>query len=99
MSDTHSTLGAASGKPEKPRPDFPLFPHAAGVWAKKIRGKLHDFGPSSDPEGALDRYIAHPQVRFCAWLAQRPETLFDLSSGETINQRDWVKSRRIIRPA
>lgn len=24
-------------KPEKPRPDFPLYAHAVGKWAKTIR--------------------------------------------------------------
>ncbi len=30
--------------PEKPYPDFPLTPHSAGVWMKKIRGEVHYFG-------------------------------------------------------
>src|SRR5258707_1116248 len=49
MPDTNSTPSTVPGKPTKPNPEFPLTPHPAGYWCKKIRGELHYFGPSWKP--------------------------------------------------
>src|SRR5947209_11692516 len=57
MSEAHSTPAARPAKPAKPYPEFPLTAHPAGVWCKKIRGKLHYFGPWDDPDGALAKYL------------------------------------------
>jgi len=58
---------ATGHKPRKPRSDFPLFPHATGRWAKKVRGKLRYFGKvSTDTQGTAALEL---------WLEQRDDLL------------------------
>ena len=60
----NSTLAV---RPTKPRPDFPLFPHRNGRWAKKVRGSFVYFTHwAKDPKG--DAAVAQ-------WLDQKDELL------------------------
>lgn len=68
---TQSTVSVkprkASKKPAKPREDFPLFPHASGRWAKKVRRNFAYFGKvADDPTG---------EAALNLWLEQKDELL------------------------
>lgn len=52
---------------KKPRPDFPLFPHATGRWTKKVRQRFVYFGKiADDPDG---------KKALNMWLTQRDDLL------------------------
>ena len=52
----HSTY-ASEKKPSKRYPEFPLFAHANGQWAKKIRGKVFYFGKWGHRDAAIALYL------------------------------------------
>jgi integrase len=98
MTAVDSTLEPVRSKPAKPYPEFPLFAHAAGVWAKKIRGKLHYFGPWSDPDGALKKYLAEKDALH---TGRKPRadpnepTVKDLANAFLIHKRHLADNREI----
>lgn len=84
MTNSISTTKKAKAKPfSKPRSDFPLFPHATGRWAKKVRGKLVYFGKcENDPKG---------EAALTLWLDQRDDLLAGRTprtTGEGLTVRD-----------
>jgi hypothetical protein len=69
-----TTKTASADKPQKPRPDFPLFPHRTNRWAKKIRGRFVYFGKvSDDPNGetALNLWL---EQKDCLLAGRTPRT-------------------------
>jgi integrase len=82
-----STARRSAGKVSKPRPDFPLFPHATGRWAKKIRQRFHYFGSTAtDPDGdaALEEWL-RVKDDLLAGRKPRPKDAQGLTIGKLCN--------------
>jgi integrase len=70
-------------KPRKPRPDFPLFAHPNGQWAKKINGRPVYFGSWDDPAAALELYKREASDLHAG---RRPSRKAGLSLGDAMNR-------------
>jgi integrase len=93
-----SSTKVLSKKPNKPYADFPLFPHATGRWAKKVRGRLHYFGKWGDPQGALDKWLEQKDA-LLAGRKPRPKsdgaTVRDLANAFLNAMRQRVDTREL----
>jgi hypothetical protein len=69
-----STDSTTPGRPDKPYPDFPLYAHKTGRWAKKICGRTHFFGPWANWQEALRRYLAEREDLEAGRRPRRRET-------------------------
>jgi integrase len=92
MSEDHSTAPNTPGKPAKPYPEFPLTAHPAGYWCKKIRGKIHYFGPWSDPDGALNKYL---EQKDALHAGRKPR---EATEGTTVKQlvNGFLNSKEVL---
>lgn len=97
-------------KPAKPRPDFPLFAHNSGQWAKKINGKTHYFGIWADANAALERYIRERDDLYAGRIPRQEGQLTvedgcnhflhakrsQVDSGN-LTERSWIEYRETCR--
>ena len=80
-------------RPTKPYKDFPLFPHATGRWARKIRGKFHFFGPWRDADGALQKYLDQKDDLYAGRTPRAPRE--GLALRDLVNHYLTAKQRKV----
>src|SRR3989339_1602296 len=90
-------------KPPKPYPTYPLFAHASGRWAKKVRGRFVYFGKwSDDPKGehALAQYLDEKDTLYAGGRRRRKGELgpaiVDLCSDFLDSKESLVKAGEIL---
>ena len=83
---------ARTQKPAKPYAEFPLFSHANGQWAKKIRGRIIFFGSwkTASWNDALDRYLNERDALYAGRSVDRHD-----ADGMTVDEwlNSWVAER------
>jgi integrase len=67
-------------KPTKQKKPYPGFPLTANThikrWVKKIKGHIYYFGPLSDPEAALKKYLEQKDDLYAGRRPVNPDTVF-----------------------
>jgi len=95
---------ATDARPKKPYPEFPLFPHRNGQWAKKVKQRTWFFGVWSDPDAALRKYLSEvneiqagrdPRRMGVAEVSSTELTIADLCNLFLNRQRSRVKSGEV----
>lgn len=79
-------------RPAKPHKDFPLYAHNSGRWAKRIRRKVHYFGPWCDPDAALAKYLDQKDDLLAG---RKPQSGDGLTVRELVNRFLTAKLRRV----
>ena len=79
-------------KPAKPHRDYPLTVNGNGQWSKKIRGKVHYFGPWADPDAALERYL---EVKDDLLAGRRPRPRDGFTLRDLCNHFLTAKKRQL----
>jgi hypothetical protein len=57
VASTKIPSNARPAKPSKPHPDYPLYAHTRGQWAKRVRNRVHYFGAWAAPDAALAKWL------------------------------------------
>jgi integrase len=86
---------ATTVKPRKPYPDFPLFPHSSGQWAKTINRKTYYFGKWDDWRAALKRYLNEHDALRAGRARIEGTTLAEALNSFLEKENARVKSREI----
>ena len=87
----HSTKRVKRTKPEKPS-GFPLFPHQNGMWAKKVRGRLHYFGTWDDPQAALKNWLDDKDALLAGRVPRRKRDADALTLETLVNK--YLETKR-----
>jgi len=91
MAKSQSTSAA---RPRKPHPEYPLFPHRSGQWAKKIKGRTVYFGAWADPDAALNRFL-HQRDDLYAGRKPRPVSEDGFNVRDAINHFLTAKQQQV----